>query len=305
VSKLKNVWVIAENLSFANELCAGARQLGEKTALVWAGDKEAAVGSDTVYYLGELSNGKILEHYIPAILNLIKQEKPELVLVQASKKGRLIAGIIAAASGTSVLTDITEIVVGEKIETKRMVYGGAAFRTERADGDVVVACVGPGIFESGAITADSTMIEVPFVDSAMDVKCIEKRAKGGETVNLAVAKKIVGVGRGFANQEEIKLAEKFAVAIGAEMGCTRPIAEEEKWMDKSRYIGVSGAMLKPEVYFCVGVSGQVQHMVGVSAARTIVAINNDKSAPVFKQCDYGIVGDLHVVLPSLTEKFNK
>lgn len=101
------------------------------------------------------------------------------------------------------------------------------------------------------------------------------------------------------------MAEQLAAAIGAEVGCTRPIAEEEKWMDKARYIGVSGVMAKPELYIGIGISGQVQHMVGVSSARTIIAINSDKNAMIFNQCDYGIVGDLKTVLPALTAKLSK
>lgn len=82
---------------------------------------------------------------------------------------------------------------------------------------------------------------------------------------------------------------------------TRPIAEGEGWMSRERYIGVSGAMLKPELFIALGVSGQVQHMVGVTGARTIIAINKDKNAPVFRYADYGIVGDLYEVVPQLVE----
>lgn len=303
MKRLKNVWAIAERADAVKELCMGAITLGEKSTLIWAGDKKDAVGCDKVYYLGDLTNGRIFEHYFPTILHLIKTEKPNLILVQASKKGRLLAGIIAAAVGTSVLADITELVLSEKIETKRMVYGGAAIRTEHTAGEVVVACVGSGIFEAREIISSSLVVQVPLVDLPENIKCIEKRAKEGETVNLAAAKKIVGVGRGFTAEEDIQLAEKLAAAIGAEMACTRPIAEEEKWMDKSRYIGISGAMTKPEIYFGIGISGQIQHMVGVNAARTIVAINNDKNAQIFKNCDYGIVGDLKDILPALTDKF--
>jgi len=287
------------------ELAQGAAQLGETTALIWAGDKSQAGGTDTVYYLGELSNERILEHYAPTIINLIKTEQPSLVLVESSRKGRLMAGIIAAAMGTSVLADAAEITVDNGVVTQRMVYGGAALSTERSTAPTTVATVSAGIFEATDTGKAANLVEVPFIAPAPTVKCLERKIKAGESVNLRAAKRIVAVGRGFTSPEELQLAEQLAAAIGAEVGCTRPIAEEEKWMDKARYIGVSGVMAKPELYIGIGISGQVQHMVGVSSARTIIAINSDKNAMIFNQCDYGIVGDLKTVLPALTAKLSK
>ena len=124
-------------------------------------------------------------------------------------------------------------------------------------------------------------------------------------MNLAAAKVVVGVGRGLEREENLSLARDLAAAIGGEVGCSRPVAEGEKWMPRETYIGVSGVMIKPELYIACGISGQVQHMAGVNQSRVIVAINKDKSAPIFKQCDYGIVGDLSVVLPALTKKFGQ
>jgi len=303
MSKLAKVLAIAEHTDALKELVSAAAQLGETTALIWAGDKSQANGADTLYYLGELSPEKILEHYAPTIINLVKSEQPSLVLVEASRRGRLLAGMIAAALGTSVLADAAEIYVDGGVVTKRMVYGGAAFSTERCTAATAVVTLSPGVFEATDTGKAANLVEVPFTAPARPVKCLERRTKAGESVNLRAAKRIVAVGRGFSAPEELQLAEQLAAAIGAEVGCTRPIAEEEKWMDKARYIGVSGLMLKPDLYVGIGISGQVQHMVGVSPARTIVAINSDKNAMIFKQCDYGIVGDLKTVLPALTAKF--
>lgn len=303
MNKLATVFVIAEHTDAMKELVSAACQLGEKTALIWAGDKNQADDADTVYYLGDLRPDRILENYIPTIVTLIKNEQPNLLLMESSKKGRLLAGIIAAELGTSVLTDATEIAVDNGVTTKRMVYGGAAFRTERSNATTAVVILSAGAFDAIDTGKTANIVEVAFVAPAHEIKCLEKRSKLGETVNLRTAKKIVAVGRGFSAQEDLKLAQHLAAAIGAEIGCSRPIAEEEKWMDKARYIGVSGVMLRPELYIGIGISGQVQHMVGINSARTIVAINNDKSAAIFKQCDYGIVGDLKKVLPSLAAKF--
>lgn len=302
MSKLDIVFAIAEHAEAKKELCYAAAQLGENTALIWAGDRAQAGGADVVYYLGELSNDRTLENHITTIVNLIKQEKPNLILVETSKNGRLIAGIVAAELGTSVLTDVSEISIDQGVTTKRMVYGGIAFRTERSAAATVVVVLSPGVFEAVETNKSADIIDVPFLKPFREIKCLEKKAKPGESVNLRTAKRIVAVGRGFSAQADLQLAEQLASAIGAEVGCTRPIAEEEKWMDKARYIGVSGVMLKPDLYIGIGISGQIQHMVGVNSARTIVAINNDKNAPIFKQCDYGVIGDLKTILPALIAK---
>jgi electron transfer flavoprotein alpha subunit len=96
------------------------------------------------------------------------------------------------------------------------------------------------------------------------------------------------------------MIEELAAVMGAEVGCTRPIAEEEKWLPREVYIGVSGVILAPEVYLGIGLSGQVQHTVGINRAKLIFAINKDKNAPIFKQADYGIVADLYKIVPALT-----
>jgi electron transfer flavoprotein alpha subunit len=99
------------------------------------------------------------------------------------------------------------------------------------------------------------------------------------------------------------MAEELAGLMEAEVGCSRPVAEGLNWLPLERYVGISGAIVKPELYLAVGISGQVQHMVGINQSRVIVAINKDKQAPMFKQADYGIVGDLNKVLPLLIKKF--
>ena len=113
------------------------------------------------------------------------------------------------------------------------------------------------------------------------------------------AKKVITVGRGFSKKEDLVLAESLAQALDAEIGCTRPIAEGEGWMPHERYIGISGVMLKADLYVALGVSGQIQHMVGANGSKIIIAVNKDKNAPVFKSADVGIVGDINKVIPAL------
>jgi len=284
MSKLQNAWVIAESAAGISTLSAGAVQLGEATALMHC---------ENVATESWLS-------YIPAIVEKIKERKPEIVLVEATKNGRLTAAAIAAAMDTSVLTDATELKIEDGVVvSKRMVYGGAAFKTEKASG-TAVACVGAGAFDAdGSIATEVIAVKA----ASAGIRFVENRPKETQSVNLAAAKVIVGVGRGFGKAENVQLAQELAAAVGGEVGCSRPVAEEEKWLPKEVYIGVSGAMIKPDVYIGCGISGQIQHMVGINQAKVIVAVNKDKNASIFKQCDYGIVGDLNTILPALTKKF--
>lgn len=294
MNKVENVLVVAAGKAI-NELTCGAAQIGSRVTLVYAGARDSAMNSDKAYYLGDrpfFSCG-------PAAAKLALAEKPQLVLLDSSKDSLLVASHIAAAFGTSVQTNTASILVGDGIITDKLVYGGAAVKTEKSSGAAVV-CVSPGVFSQGAANAVADISDV-LCEGDERIKVLETRAKAASSVNLSLAKKIVGVGRGLADEEALKTCRSFAESIGAELGCTRPICEERSWMEKERYIGVSGAVVQPECYIAVGISGQVQHIVGINKSGTIIAIDKNEAAPIFKSCDYGIVGDLHKIVPQLQQ----
>jgi electron transfer flavoprotein alpha subunit len=218
----------------------------------------------------------------------------------------LIAGRLAATFATGVLADALSVSVDEgRVMVSRRVYGGAAVRTEQCLSGPAVVTVGAGVFTVPEGTADGNGVIVAINDVPAEnkIKCVGKYKKQGDSVDLSAAKRVVGVGRGFAGRDDIKLAQELALALEAEVGCTRPIGEGENWLPRETYLGVTGTIIKPKLYLALGISGQVQHMVGVNAAQTIVAVNKDKNAPIFKEADYGIVGDLYKVAPGLTKLF--
>ena len=133
------------------------------------------------------------------------------------------------------------------------------------------------------------------------VTVIETIPSEFEEVDLNAAQRVIGVGRGLKAKEDLALIEKLAAALKAEIACSRPVAEGLNWMGKDRYIGSSGARISPQLYLAVGISGQLQHMVGVTGAETIVAINSDPNAAVFTQTDYGLVGDLYDLVGEITK----
>jgi electron transfer flavoprotein alpha subunit len=303
MSKLASVWVLSEKKESLFELCSGADKIGAAVTALFIGSEEAIAGfdaADSVYCLGNYREDQTIVDVLSTIVQLVAVEKPDALLLDASKNSRLIAGYLGAKLKTNVLSDSLDIVSDDGVLATRMVYGGAALRKERASATAVVI-VATGMFEVMNLSKAGTVRTVTQLASSSKIVRIGRREKSEELTNLAQAKCIVGVGRGFAREGSLDAAYEFAKVIGAEIGCTRPIAEEEEWLPKSRYIGISGVTCKPDLYVSLGISGQIQHMTGVSDAKTIIAINKDKNALIFKQSDYGLVADLEIVLPLLTE----
>lgn len=295
------IWVFSEKYKALNNLCLGARQLGNRVETVIIGIPEGVISADKVYSI-PVHEGVMLEDYSDSIAALLKKEKPDMLLVAPSKRGKCIAGRLAAQLGTSVITDVMEL--SQNGEAKRMVYGGAAVRRQKAATPTAIIMVGPGVLVESAETASSQadVESVEFIEPKVKMKVLSREEKVKVAVNLPGAKRVIGVGRGIAKAEDIAMARQLAEVISGEVGCSRPIAEGEKWMPKETYIGVSGLMIAPEIYVALGISGQVQHMVGINRSKVVIAINKDKNAPIFKQADYGLVADLYKVLPAIIEQ---
>ena len=187
----------------------------------------------------------------------------------------------------------------------RYALGGNTVAEERIQTPVKVFAVMPKTFEVGEPQAGAGEVVKPALSlSPSAVKVVERRAREGQAVNLDAAPRIVGVGRGFGKREDLELAVALAAALEAEVGCTKSLADFE-WLPEERIIGLSGAKTKPDFYIALGISGQIQHTVGISQSKLIAAVNKDKEAPIFQLADYGIVGDLFQVVPALVEKLRE
>ncbi len=293
MDKCKNCFIVAASKSGVQELAGGAARFAEKVSLICLGAPASAAGVDSVYCLENPDQSVAL--YTKAIAALVAEAKPELVLVEQCRNGRMVAAAIAAALGTSAQVDVSEITFDGAFVTTRQGYGGLAVKTERSTANAVI-CVGAGTFEA----AEEAECAAPAVIAADGggICFVEKKEKVQQRTNLAAARRVVCAGRGIGDADTLALAEKLAEILGAEIGCTRPVAEEENLMPSNRYIGVSGVSIKPELYIALGVSGQIQHLSGVAAGR-VIAVNKDDHAPILSDCDFGLVGDLKDVLPKL------
>jgi electron transfer flavoprotein alpha subunit len=313
VANQRDVWVFSEKPGLLFELIGGTQAIigqfgGQVVALVLGlrSDAEQAIvrGADKVFWLGEQKPGTLVDDYVPTIMQMVDENKPSALFVGSTKLGRVVAGRLAAHLNATVLTEIKELQFENgSLQARHMIFGGGAVRVDHPLSEVIIATAGSGVFAACPPEAGRSgeIVEVHFIEPTWHVTLRGRKPKPKATVNLNAARKIVCAGRGIANKEDLGMVSELAQLLGAEVGCSRPLAEGLDWLPRERYIGVSGAMIKPDLYLGVGVSGQVQHTVGMSDSRVVVTINKDDQAPIFAHTDYGIVGDLYKVVPALIE----
>jgi len=306
---LESIFVISDQTDALEELCFGAKKLAEKVTAVVFGDQAAAesaavYGADAILYCPIDSCAP--EDYCKAIATEIKKSSQAVVMLSNTIRCRCMAGKIGVYLDTAVLTAVSEITLDDEgLLYKRTVYGGAAMRCEKFKSPYGVITVAGGVFGDVDATLPPTA-EISVISGAPQdsLKCIAHNEKKEGGVNLAAAKRIVDVGRGLAAQEDLDMCRKLASLLDAEVGCSRPVAENNKWMPKNNYLGMTGVVVRPDLCFLLGVSGQVQHIAGIDKSKVIVAINKDKNAPIFKNVDFGLVGDIYKAVPALIEKLS-
>ncbi|QLR05702.1 FAD-binding protein [Providencia rettgeri] len=313
MSKLSTVWVLSDMASRLPELIGGAQTLGEHVNVIALDDAQTTqafqLGANQVIQLSGKPDDRIIEDYADTVVDVIKQHGDTgLLLLPNTRRGKLLAARLGARLQAAVSNDAATVVIEDnKPVIKHMVYGGLAFGSETLSSSFSIATVATGTFDAASSNASlsGTAQVAQWIEPKQSIVRTSVQQKAGNSVELDKARLVVSVGRGIGSQENIAIAKALADSIGAEIACSRPVAENEKWMEHERYVGISNLMIKPELYLAVGISGQIQHMVGANGAQTIVAINKDKNAPIFQFADYGIVGDLFKILPALTQQLAK
>jgi electron transfer flavoprotein alpha subunit len=280
------------------------------------GQGVAALGDELAGYQLEevmLVENALLEKYTPdgysiALKHAIEQSKPDLVILPHTYQVRDFAPKLAASMNKGMIGDC----VGYRYENGKLVFVRQMFQGRTA-ADVTFQGDGPWIasFQAGAFRGDSaaknTSGKAPVKPVSVELKAEQIRTKplelfreAKQAVDLTQAPILVSIGRGIKAPENIPLAEKLAKALGAELSASRPICDEG-WLPMERQIGSSGQTVSPKLYLALGISGAIQHVVGMKGSRCIVAINKDQNAPIFEIADYGVVGDLFEIVPALTE----
>ena len=289
--------VIAEHADAATALAAGARDLADEVAVAMVGPEEVPADIADAAYCVVVPDGALPDDADETLAPLL--DGVDLVIAEPTRHVKSIAGKLAALKGASVITDAMSLDGG--IATQ-MYFGGVGVIERKATTPVAFVTMRPALFADKQATGSNGSAEqLEWVAPATAARLVSSEPIEKTGVDLAKSDVVVAAGRGFAEEGDLDLARQLCDTIGAGLGCTRPLAEANGWMPSETYIGVSGLNLSPKVYVAVGISGQMQHMVGVNHSGTIFAINKDESAPVFRQCDYGLVGDLKTVLPALVE----
>ncbi len=224
-----------------------------------------------------------------------KSSGAALVMVGATKKGKDIGPRLAAHLDWPYASEVQSIVNAGGWTVERMVLSGNSKATYTMGANAVCTAT-PKTFEAGQASGKASASGTP----ASPVKVVAKKEEKHSSFDLGSAPVVVGVGRGFKQQADLKLAEDLAKAFpGGAVGCSRPIAADLKWLGEEHWIGLSGHQIKPKAYIACGVSGQIQHIAGIRGSKLIIAINTNKDAPIFQIADYGVVGDLYQVIPKL------
>jgi electron transfer flavoprotein alpha subunit len=298
-----------EALAAGQEL---ATQLGQPLLAAVAGDQLEALAAELA--ARKLAHAYIVRHpllrrYTPdgftiALEQFMRRVDPAYVLFPHTYQVRDFAPRLATRFGQALIADV----VGIRVEDGRPVFVRQLLQG-KLNADYRHAGGGPCFvsLQAGAFRADSLASGVsPLEEFEPSLEASQIRTEPGEpfresaqTVDLSSASVIVSVGRGIKEKENIPVVAEFAQALGAELAASRPICDNG-WLPMERQVGSSGQTVSPKVYIAVGISGAIQHLVGMKGSKSVIAINKDENAPIFEVADYGIVGDLFEVVPALT-----
>jgi electron transfer flavoprotein alpha subunit len=249
--------------------------------------------------------------YTHALKQVIAQAQPDLVLLPHTYQVRDFAPKLAASLGKGMIGDC----IGYRYENSKLVFVRQMFQGKTA-ADVTFQGAAPwfATFQAGAFRADLVQAgtaKAAVNDCTVDLKPenirtvpLELFREAKQAVDLSQAPIIVAIGRGIKEQKNLPLVENLAKVLGGEIAASRPICDEG-WLPMERQIGSSGQTVAPKLYIALGISGAIQHVVGMKGSRTVVAVNKDANAPIFEVADYGIVGDLFEVVPALAEELEK
>ena len=286
----------------------------------------AVVGSGTASIAGEVARKKVakvyavesarLEPYTPdafaaGLKQFLSSKQPKLVLMPHTYQVRDFVPKLATAMGCTVISDC----VGFKHEGGKLIFTRQMFQGKLA-ADVSFAGEGPwfatfqnGAFrgdkaEAGASAAPVETVNVDIGDGVVRNKPQEVFKEAKQAVDLTQAEIIVAVGRGIKEQKNIEIAKQLAEALGGDLAASRPICDSG-WLPMDRQIGSSGQTVAPKLYLALGISGAIQHIVGMKGSRAIIAVNKDSEAPIFEIADYAVVGNLFDIVPPLIEEVKK
>jgi electron transfer flavoprotein alpha subunit len=245
-----------------------------------------------------------------ALRGVIEQMSPAYVLLPHTYQTRDFAPMLAARMRKPLITDVTAITgtAPDLRFTRPMFQGKLSAEVKPLGGGPAFVTIQIGAYRADTVRKGPAG-SISAMDAAIDEASIRQKPEAPfqqakQAVDLSQAERIVAVGRGIKGQEHLPIAERLAKAMDAELAASRPICDSG-WLPMERQIGSSGQTVAPKLYVALGISGAIQHLVGMKGSRTIVAINKDPDAPIFEVADYGIVGDLFDLVPAIVSELEK
>ncbi len=294
------------------ELLTIARRLGEPSAVFIGNGIETArdglkqYGAAKVYVLEAAAlTESLVAPKVEALAHLVEQAAPAAVLLTSTAEGKEIAGRLAVRTGSGLITDAVDVQPGDSgpVTTQSVFAGGFTVQATVTKGTPIIT-VKPNSATPEAVdgpaTEESVAVELSAAAAATRIVERQPRRATGRP-ELTEASIVVSGGRGTGGNFEP--VEAFADALGAAVGASRA-AVDAGWYPHSYQVGQTGKTVSPQLYVATGISGAIQHRAGMQTSKTIVAVNKDEEAPIFELADFGVVGDLHTVLPAATEKIN-
>ena len=293
----------------ALELMAKARELGDVDAIaLGAGAKEAAAtlgkhGAKVVHVNEDKAfDDFIAEPAADALSVLHEKEQPDLLIFAFTPDSRDVAGRVAARLGKGLISNASDVAAKDGGFVAKVPYfGGAKVASMRANSKPAIVLLRPKSFEPSEKggSAEVKDLAVTIGDGSKRAKIVERVAEASEKVKLEDAKVVISGGRGMGGPDNFPLLEALANALGGAVGASRAVVDAG-WVPYSMQVGQTGKSVRPGVYIAVGISGAMQHTVGMKASKVIIAINKDAEAPIMKMADLGVVGDALKIVPALT-----
>ena len=253
----------------------------------------------------------ILSDYAPeaigeALAQLIRSETPTAVLAAGTERGNEVLSHVAALLDLPLATNVTEVrPSGEDWELTRMRWGGSLFEEASLSAAVKLATVAPHTFV-GASAGETVQPEsfLPELDDSLERTRVVERVTVSEGITLTTAPVVVSGGRGVGSPEGFAVLEELAGLLGGAVGCSR-VVTNNGWRPHSDQVGQTGTRVAPSLYVACGISGAIQHWVGMMASKNVLAINNDPEAPMVTKADYAVIGDLHPILEAIVAEVKK
>ncbi|WP_263729426.1 electron transfer flavoprotein subunit alpha/FixB family protein [Cellulomonas sp. SG140] len=296
-----DTWLLAAAGTHLDGAVAAARTLGGRVTVVAVGPRTlaeaaAAAAPDEVRWV-ETPDGEPAEAWAAAVGAEVGAAAPRVVLSPTDPASRALLAAAAVPLGAALVSRVLALrAEDDALVVDRVSLGGAVVETLAVSGPLAAVLDDSDDAAPAAPPAPVTAWTPAAAPAAVQVK---REPAPGAAAGVRDAARVVSVGRGLRSKDDLAVVEPLLAALGAELGCSMPVADDLGWVPKERYVGRSGQHIAPRLYLALGISGMPQHMEGVRDAKVVAAVNSDPAAPIFRTADYGVVGDLYEVVPAL------